>query len=80
MFVEVAGLDNAGEPSRRLWTLLAESGDGPNIPVIPAAILVAKLAHGAVAPRGAGPCLDLMTLAEFQESVGDLDIHFPEVE
>lgn len=76
MFVELTGLDSKGAPKRRLWTLLAESGDGPNIPVTPAVVLAGKLASGELARRGAGPCLDLMTLSDFQTGVSELNIHF----
>jgi len=47
----------------RAWFLIAEGGDGPFIPVTPAAALVRKLA-GGLATRGAQPCLGLLNLAE----------------
>jgi hypothetical protein len=53
---------HAGAQSR-VWCLIAEGGDGPFIPVTPAAALVRKLARGA-SLRGAMPCLGLLTLAE----------------
>jgi hypothetical protein len=53
---------HAGDQSRA-WCLIAEGGDGPFVPVTPAAALVRKLARGAVI-RGAMPCLGLLTLAE----------------
>jgi hypothetical protein len=53
---------HAGAQSR-VWCLIAEGGDGPFIPVIPAAALVRKLARGW-SLRGAMPCLGLLTLAE----------------
>ena len=48
------------------WCLLAEGGDGPFIPAIPAAALIRKLARGAMAVRGAMPCLGLLSLAEIE--------------
>jgi NAD(P)-dependent dehydrogenase (short-subunit alcohol dehydrogenase family) len=53
-------------PDLRVWSLIAEGGDGPFIPVTPAAALVRKLARGDVAVRGAMPCLGLLTLAEIE--------------
>lgn len=49
----------------RVWYLIAEGGDGPFVPVTPAAALVRKLAVGLPA-RGALPCLGLLTLAEIE--------------
>ena len=50
----------------RVWSLIAEGGDGPFIPVTPAAALVRKLARREVAVRGATPCLGVLTLAEIE--------------
>lgn len=47
----------------RAWCVIAEGGDGPFIPVTPAAALVRKLA-GGLATRGAMPCLGLLSLDE----------------
>lgn len=47
----------------RVWFLIAEGGDGPFIPVTPAAALVRKLVHDP-AIHGARPCLGLLSLAE----------------
>lgn len=55
---------HAGERSR-VWCLIAEGGDGPFIPVMPAAALVRKLADG-LATRGALPCLGLLKLDEIE--------------
>lgn len=49
----------------RAWCLIAEGGDGPFIPVTPAAALVRKLA-GGLATRGALPCLGLLALGEIE--------------
>ena len=60
-------------PVRRVWTLLAEGGDGPYIPILAAAAVVARLLHGepaasggtggGVAP-GAGPCVGMLSVDE----------------
>ena len=49
---------------RRSWYLVAEGGDGPFVPAVPAAALLRKLAAGDVDKRGATPCLGLLSLAE----------------
>ena len=62
------GRDHRGDGGngRRVWSLLAEGGDGPFVPATPAAALVRKLARGDVAQRGAMACLDLLTLGEIE--------------
>jgi len=72
MFVELQGEDTRHRPLRIRWTLVAERGDGPEIPAIPAVIIAGKLAAGRRPESGARPCLGLFTLAEFMNEVGDL--------
>jgi Domain of unknown function (DUF4166)/Saccharopine dehydrogenase NADP binding domain len=48
----------------RRWTLLAENGDGPEIPVLAAQLLAEKIATGE-APVGACDAGDLLTLKDF---------------
>ena len=55
MLVEVQGLDEQGAPNSLRWSLAAGSGLGPNVPALPAAILIRKLeeqSHGAYAAAG----------------------------
>ena len=74
MFVEVTGTECDGTPSKRLWTLIAEAGDGPWIPTIPAVLLARKIADRALAETGAMPCLNMITLEDFAAEVSDLSI------
>jgi hypothetical protein len=60
-------IDLDGPGGRSTWCLLAEGGDGPFIPVTPAAALVRKLARGDLTVRGATPCLGLLSLSEIEE-------------
>ncbi|PWR20548.1 SDR family oxidoreductase [Zavarzinia compransoris] len=62
MRVRVAGLTETGQAVTRDWTLIAEAGDGPEVPGLPARILCSLLQAGAVAP-GARPCLAEFSLA-----------------
>jgi hypothetical protein len=64
MIVEAAGLDAQGSPARKTWTLVAEGGDGPNIPVLAAFVCLKKI--GTLAP-GARPCIGEVSLAEFED-------------
>ncbi|HLG47506.1 MAG TPA: DUF4166 domain-containing protein [Reyranella sp.] len=57
-------LDVEGRGGRRSWFLVAEGGDGPFVPVLPAAALVRKLAVRRSMASGAMPCLGLVSLGE----------------
>ena len=67
----VVRVEGGGET--RSWTLLAEAGDGPFIPAIPALITLGKLARGEVEP-GARPALDLFTLDEAEAALSRLNV------
>jgi hypothetical protein len=56
---------HAGTTSR-VWCLIAAGGDGPFVPVTPAAALIRKLASGKTVAHGAMPCLGLLTLSEIE--------------
>jgi hypothetical protein len=62
MIVEAHGADAQGAPASGTWSLTAEGGDGPNIPIL-AAFACLKKMHN-IAP-GARPCMDEVSLAEF---------------
>lgn len=74
MHVRVTGRDPSGPVRTRQWTLVAEGGDGPWIPVCPAAALVRKLAAGAIDIRGARACVGLLSLAEIEAEFAGLAI------
>lgn len=74
MIVETAGLTDQGTPIRKTWTLVVEDGNGPNIPTIPAQILISKLAEGTV-PAGAGACLGAFSLAEAEIALKALSVN-----
>jgi len=77
MHVIVTG--TAGGKKRRVeWILTALSGHGPQIPCIAAIVIARKLASGRLARSGAMPCLDLMTLDEFDDAVKGLEIGWQE--
>lgn len=64
MVVTATGIDAAGIEVRAEWSLVAEAGDGPVIPTLPALALVRRLAEGPPVPAGAGPCVGMLGLDE----------------
>lgn len=59
-------IDLAGGGDGRSWSLIAEGGDGPYVPALPAAALVRKLARGELSQRGAMPCIGILSVAEIE--------------
>ncbi len=57
----------------RRWSLIAEAGDGPQIPSLPAAMIVDRIAAGAI-PAGACDAGTLLTLGQFQPEFAALAI------
>jgi saccharopine dehydrogenase-like NADP-dependent oxidoreductase len=70
MIVEATGLDGQDEPVTATWSLVAESGDGPFVPTLPALAVLRALADGRIARPGASICLGMLPLeaieAEFR--------------
>ncbi len=62
MLVEARGTDAEGRPVRARWSLVAEGGDGPMVPTLPALAALRALAEGRLAP-GAVPCAGVLPLA-----------------
>lgn len=75
MRVRVVGRQADGAAVERSWTMIAEAGDGPHVPALPARILAGKIARGEVAP-GARACLGEFTLAEAEAAAGNLSLSF----
>jgi saccharopine dehydrogenase-like NADP-dependent oxidoreductase len=74
MFVTLEGEGANGAPLRINWNLIAEKNDGPNIPCGAAIALARKIGAGDVLPKGAMPCMGLLTVEEFLEPLRDLHI------
>lgn len=75
MEVRVLGIDGAGKAVRRRWTLIAEAGDGPQVPTLAARVLCRKLLAGEVQP-GARPCLGEVSLEEIERTAPELQPSF----
>ncbi len=74
MAVVLEGRDAEGRAKRLAWHLVAGSGHGPYIPAAPSVVVARKLLSGALAVRGAMPCLGFFTLDELLAEIADLDI------
>jgi hypothetical protein len=59
MTVEASGVDAAGQAARAVWSLVAEAGDGPAVPTLPALAAIRALADGRLTER----IIDLATIA-----------------
>jgi hypothetical protein len=66
MRVDVVGETPDGQRERRSWLLTAKDNHGPEIPCMAAVLLALKLARGEPVPRGARPCIGLLSLMEFE--------------
>src|SRR5690348_8444513 len=67
MLVEVTGLNRDGARVYAKWTLIAESGDGPYVPTLPALAAIRALVEKRLNRPGVSACvgmLDLATIAD----------------
>jgi len=62
MVVAVSGVGSDGARATATWTLLAEAGDGPYIPTLPALAAVRALAFGNLNRPGASVCAGVLNL------------------
>lgn len=76
MQMRFAGTGIDGDTKVVTWNLTARNNHGPEIPCVPALVLARKLASQQLDIRGAMPCLGMISLAEFDGEVADLDIHW----
>jgi saccharopine dehydrogenase-like NADP-dependent oxidoreductase len=63
-----------GKPHVLNWSIVALSGDGPEIPSTPAAVLTEKILKNEI-QSNAYPCWQLFSLPEFMKSIQDFDIY-----
>jgi hypothetical protein len=75
MYIHLSGSNFEYQPLDIYWILVAEKGDGPQIPVIPSVIMATKIIEGLVLP-GAKPCMGLFTLADFDKAIKGWDIYY----
>ena len=72
--MRIEGKDRDGAPLTRRHWIVARSGDGPNIPCMPAILIARRLAAGDAIESGARPCLDLISLDEYLGALKGLDV------
>lgn len=72
--MKIAGHGKDGKSLIRREWIIARSGDGPNIPCMPAILIARRLARGAAMPIGARACVDLIDLTEYLGALDGLDI------
>jgi hypothetical protein len=85
MVVRVRGLNPEGRWSQAQWSLLALKGDGPHVPILPAAAAVRALLAGSLAP-GARPAAHVFDLTTIEAELAtyaittrqDVIVHPPE--
>jgi saccharopine dehydrogenase-like NADP-dependent oxidoreductase len=75
MFVALQGLDRQGLPLALQWHLVAAQNHGPHIPCGASIALARKLAAGdATLPRGAMPCMGLLTVEDYLAALQGFDV------
>ena len=72
MVVDATGVEE-GKVIRRRWQVIANNGEGPFIPAVPARAIIRK--HTAIKP-GARPCLFNLTLPEIEDAMAGLSVEF----
>ncbi|MBW8881205.1 MAG: saccharopine dehydrogenase NADP-binding domain-containing protein [Asticcacaulis sp.] len=65
MHVVLRGQGTDSRPLEKTWYIVAEKGDGPNIPCIPAIVLARRLAEGESMQPGAWACVGLVSLEDY---------------
>jgi saccharopine dehydrogenase-like NADP-dependent oxidoreductase len=74
MFVTMEGVGWDDRPLRKTWNLLAARNHGPHIPCGASIALTHKLVRGDSLPKGAMPCMGLLTVEDYLAPLRDLDI------
>ena len=67
MCVRIDGIGVDGRPRRAVWTLVAQRGDGPLIPAMPAVALALAILRGRPPEPGARPCMGEIGLPEIAD-------------
>jgi hypothetical protein len=65
----VSGRDKNGNARTRSWFIIVRDGHGPHIPTIPAIVLAKKLVRKEIELSGAMPCVGLVSLDEYLQTL-----------
>ncbi len=75
--MHLTGTDAVSQHSKTIrFELIARSGDGPHIPCMPAILLTRQLLAQQHLPRGAMPCMGLVSYDAYLDALKTLDIHW----
>ncbi len=74
-YMTLAGKDWAGSAKSITFELTAHDNYGPYIPCMPACILAKKIAAGDITKSGAQPCIGIITLEEYMDSLKGYPIY-----
>jgi hypothetical protein len=74
MLVEASGRDANGQTVTKAWSLIAEAGDGPNVPILPALAMIRLLLDGEKQGSGAVCCAGLLRLDQIECAFSGLKI------
>jgi saccharopine dehydrogenase-like NADP-dependent oxidoreductase len=74
MFVAMDGIGVDGQVLSLEWQLLAAQNHGPHIPCGAAIALASKLARGDELPRGAMPCMGILTVEDYLAALQGFDV------
>lgn len=74
--MQLSGIDQDNKNQTKLFQIIARNGDGPYIPCIPSIVLTKKIINGSLTQTGAMPCIDLITLEEYQDALAEFDCEF----
>ena len=77
MIVTALGRDAENRPTQSSWSLVAEAGDGPFVPTLPALAVIRRLIDPASEPiaPGARACIGILPLAAIEAEMSRHRIH-----
>jgi saccharopine dehydrogenase-like NADP-dependent oxidoreductase len=75
MFVRLEGLGLDGNAMQKAWYLVAAQNHGPHVPCGAAIALAKRFAEGRLLKPGATPCVGMLSVKEYLDSLRDLDVH-----
>lgn len=64
MYIDLIGTNKQQKPLKIQWQLVAQDGNGPNVPVIATELVIEKIVAAKIQP-GASACVGLFNLDEF---------------
>lgn len=67
--LELTGQDHNGAKKTKHFELIAQEGDGPYIPCMPAILITQKIINGTIKDAGARACVGMITKQEYLEAV-----------